>query len=140
MADFVEFQYRTVQNARGEVLSRPLLPFTLTHAQSSVQVLGLIDTGSDINVLPYRVGLSLGLVWEQHPMLEGLSGNLSVHEARGVVIYGQVQNLRPARLVFGWSRADNIPVLLGQLNFLNEFDVCFFGAQSTFEIRRRSTS
>jgi hypothetical protein len=41
----------------------------------------------------------------------------------------------PARLVFAWTRADNIPVILGQINFFLTFDVCFFRGESIFEVR-----
>jgi hypothetical protein len=39
------------------------------------------------------------------------------------------------RLAFAWSQNDNVPVILGQMNFFLEFDVCFYRSQLEFEIR-----
>jgi hypothetical protein len=41
-----------------------MLPLTLVSTRS-VPVLGLLDTGAAVNVLPYAVGVNLGLNWDQ---------------------------------------------------------------------------
>jgi hypothetical protein len=41
----------------------PRLPMILSYGSQSVEVVGLLDTGSSVNVLPYGVGLALGAVW-----------------------------------------------------------------------------
>jgi hypothetical protein len=85
------------------------------------------------------MGLELGAVWDpQGPSLR-LSGNLAQFEARAFVISAVVSRFAPVRLVFAWTQADNIPVILGQVNFFMEFDVCFYRAQQAFEIRPKST-
>jgi hypothetical protein len=37
-------------------------------------------------------------------------------------------------MVFAWTQAKNVPLLLGRINFFQEFDVCFYGSQLVFEI------
>jgi len=98
----------------------------------------LLDTGSTVNVLPYPVGLQLGLVWEQQTTPVRLTGNLVRLSARGVIISGQVESFPPVELVFAWTQSTDVPVILGQVNFFMEFDVCFFGSQSAFEVKPRS--
>lgn len=39
------------------------------------------------------------------------------------------------RLVFAWSLSDDVPLLLGRMNFFLEFDVCFYRSQMMFELR-----
>jgi hypothetical protein len=58
-------------------------------------------------------------------------------EARVVVLSAVVGSFPPVRLAFGWARTDTIPVILGQVNFFLEFDVCFFRARGLFEVRQR---
>ena len=41
----------------------PYVPLTLALDQITVTLLGLLDTGATVNVLPYPVGLQLGLNW-----------------------------------------------------------------------------
>lgn len=90
-----------------------------------------------MNVLPWHAGLSLGLDWNAQKVPVPLAGNLAAHEARAVLLDVQVATHTPVRLAFAWTRHDALPVLLGQVNFFQEFDVCFHRAQGFFEIRTR---
>ena len=47
-------------------------------------------------------------------------------DARGIVVEAAVGQLSPMRLVFAWANSDQVPFLLGQFNFFQAFDVCFF--------------
>jgi len=141
MPDSALFPYLQVRNAVGETAWRPILPFTLTHKQHSIQVVGLIDTGADVNVLPYRVGLELGAVWEEQGRKTELSGNLAQYEARGIILSAHIEPFdTDIRLAFAWTRAEHVPLLLGQINFLKVFKVCFLGFQQEFELHLRSDS
>jgi hypothetical protein len=85
----------------------------------------LLDTGASINVLPYSVGIQLGAVWEDLNTSVQLAGNVAPVEARGLVLSAQIGTFAPVRLVFAWSLTDDVPLLLGRMNFFLEFDVCF---------------
>ena len=116
-------------------IRQPYVPIMLSHEAHSVTVSGLLDTGSTVNVLPYPVGLELGLVWEQQTMPVQLTGNLANLSARAVMVSGQIEAFAPIRLVFAWTQSELVPVILGQVNFFFEFDVCFFGSESAFEVQ-----
>ena len=112
----------------------PMVPITLL-AKNSLTAAGLLDTGAAINVLPYSSGLTLGLNWEEQSTPVQLSGNLSISEARAVLVTGVLGNFAPVRLAFAWAKTDAIPIILGQVNFFMEYDVCFYRTRQTFEIR-----
>lgn len=59
MAQPVRFPYASTDTTAASLM--PRLPLTLTYEQRSVEVVGLLDTGAAVNVLPYPVGLALGL-------------------------------------------------------------------------------
>jgi Aspartyl protease len=117
----------------------PLLPVQLVGA-NAVSAVGLLDTGATVNVLPYALGEQLGLVWDQQSIPVTLSGNLAASEGRAVVVSAVVGNFSPVRLAFAWARTDDVPVLLGQVNFFMEFDVCFFRSRSVFEVRPKQVA
>ena len=123
---------------RGGLLA--YLPITLRHDNHVLTVTGLLDTGSTVNVLPYPLGLQLGLVWEQQTTRVYLTGSLARLPARGVIISGQVASFPPVDLAFAWTQAPEVPMLLGQVNFFMEFDVCFFRSQAAFEITPKGTA
>jgi hypothetical protein len=112
----------------------PFLPITLLGPES-VSVLGLLDTGATVNVLPYAIGEQLGAVWEQQTTPMTLSGNLAACEARALIVSAVVGKFPTVRLAFAWAKTDAVPVLLGQVNFFMEFDVCFDRSRSWFDVR-----
>jgi hypothetical protein len=118
---------------------RPLLAITLDYRGKSVEAVGLLDTGADVNVLPYSLGIELGEIWEDQKVSIELSGNLARHEARGIILSATVSQFEPVRLAFAWTRTDDAPLLLGRVNFFAEFDVCFYGSRNSFEIRPKES-
>ncbi len=71
-----------LQDLGERVLPEPMpyIPLTLERHGQRKQVFGLLDTGSTICVLPYRVGLELGAVWEEQTIntieIKGKSGRI----------------------------------------------------------------
>ncbi|ELR99007.1 aspartyl protease family protein [Gloeocapsa sp. PCC 73106] len=113
----------------------PYLPLMLSLDGQRLNTEGLLDTGASVNVLPYELGLQLGLIWENETISVLLAGNLARFEARAVVVNAQVSLFSEVDLAFAWTQAPNVPLILGQANFFFEFDVCFFRARSEFEVR-----
>jgi hypothetical protein len=118
----------------GEVSYAPYLPIRLSYRDRSIDVMGLLDTGASMNVLPYEIGLQLGAVWEEQNFIISLSGNLAAIEARALLLSGIVGDFAPVNLAFAWTKQRNIPLILGRLNFFAEFDVCFYVSELGFEI------
>ena len=135
MPDAIQFAYTVANSALGASSSLPYLPFALIHQQQTVSVSGLVDSGAMINVLPFQIGLQLGLVWAQQKIPLKLTGNLARFDARAVLLTAQVGRFASVRLAFAWTATDEAPLLLGQTNFFQEFEVCFFRSQSLFEVK-----
>ena len=137
MAEAWRYPFTAVRGVSSDTTLRPLLPVTLTNSGKNYRTEGLLDTGADVNVLPYQVGLELGANWEQARTGIRLSGNLTEVEARGLLLTVVIADFQPARLAFAWTRSERVPLILGQVNFFTEFDVCFFQSRNYFEISRK---
>ena len=70
------YPYLEARNAEDQTLLRPLLPITLLNNDLSVESVGLLDTGATVNVLPFDMGLELGLLWGEQTRSIELAGNL----------------------------------------------------------------
>jgi hypothetical protein len=134
MIQTIKFPFISVNPALGEAGFRPILPIALTNSDRMVMAEGLLDTGAMVNVLPYEIGLELGFVWNEQNVPLDLAANLAQYEARAVFVQAIVGQLEPVRLVLAWTKATGIPLLLGQVNFFMEFDVCFHRSQLNFEV------
>ena len=106
----------------------------------SISVAGLIDSGSALNILPFDVGLELGLDWEKQEFSLEVGGSLKGIEAYAVLVKANIAEFPSVDLAFAWLKksSSDVPVLLGQVNFFQEYDVCFYGYRRVFEIVPRS--
>ena len=137
MSEPIRFAYSLSKKSSDGTALLPFMPLTLSAGSRKLEVVSLLDSGSTINVLPFLVGLELGLDWTKMDVPVPLAGNLASLDAFGVVLSGQIGAFKPIDLVFAWAKSDQIPLILGQNNFFHEFNVCFFRAAKTFEIRQK---
>jgi hypothetical protein len=113
----------------------PWLPLDLRlRDRESLSTRGLLDSGATVNVIPYDPGIRLGAVWEAQTTRVVLTGNLAAEEARALLIQARVGDFSPVRLVFAWTYSNKVPLLLGQVNFFQEFDLCFYRSRLQFVI------
>ncbi len=122
MPEARRFPFSVAAAASRGASSLPFLPLTLRFGnRPSVQAEGLLDTGATVSVLPYHVGLQLGATWSDDTPAVRLTGNLAQFEAQALLLTAHVTEFAPVRLAFAWTRADEVPLLLGQVNFFMEF-------------------
>ncbi len=129
------FSFTEIDKSLGAASSLPYLPLTLSYRDTSLSVSGLLNTGATVNVLPHDIGRQLGAVWDQQTTPVHLTGNLARFEARVLIVSATVGKFVPVRLAFAWTQAINVPLILGQVNFFLELDVCFFRSQKVFEVK-----
>jgi hypothetical protein len=131
-----QFPYCDRNPASGGLDLMPDLPIILRHQSHSLSAVGLVDSGASISVLPYSLGIQLGFDWNTQKAHITLGGTLAHVGARGIVVEAAVGQLAPVRLALAWAKSDQVPFLLGQFNFFQAFDVCFFRTSRIFEIRQ----
>ncbi|NJL42783.1 MAG: retroviral-like aspartic protease [Pseudanabaena sp. SU_2_4] len=132
------FNFTEGFDAFGVPDALPQLPISLMYRGASVNVSALLDTGASVNVLPHSFGVQLGAIWDEQKTSVTLAGNIASVEARGLLVSAKIGDFNPIRLVFAWSLSDDVPLLLGRMNFFLEFDVCFYRAALAFEVRPKS--
>ena len=134
----MRYKYSTVSPSQDEFDSLPRIPFQLQHNNHSIEVVGLVDSGATVNVLPYDIGLQLGAVWDDRQANIRLSGNLGSQLAIPFFATAVIGEFLPVRLAFAWVVTNNAPLILGQTNFFMEFDICFYRSKLEFEINPKS--
>jgi hypothetical protein len=134
----MRFKYSTTSPAQNEFDSLPRLPIILRQNDRNVEVLGLVDSGATVNVLPYELGLQLNAVWDDRKAVVQLAGNLGNQPAMPFLATAQIGDFVPVELVFAWVKSPNVPLILGQTNFFLEFDICFYRSKLEFEIEPKS--
>src|SRR5687767_13736849 len=87
----------------------PFLPFKIACEEKSKDILGLVDTGASVNVLPCQIGVELRSICQQRTTLFGLTGNLANYEARVLLLLLASSFFAPVNLAFFWTLADYVP-------------------------------
>jgi len=105
----------------------------------AIDVIGLVDSGATVHVLPYEVGLQLGVVWDDRRANIRLAGTLGQQPAMPVFMTAEIADFAPVRLAFAWVQSPNAPLILGQTNFFIEFEVCFYRSSLEFEVKPKSS-
>lgn len=134
----MRFSYSTTDPSQSDLDSLPRLPLTLRYGQQQISALGLLDSGATVNVLPHRLGTQLGAAWDDGRATIRLAGNLGNFAALPLAVTAEIGEFPPVRLVFAWTQAENAPLVLGQMNFFMEFDVCFFRSKLEFEVNPKA--
>ena len=60
----MKFRYSVSNPSQNEYDSLPRLTFSLFCNNLQAEVVGLVDSGATVNVLPYEAGLQLGEIWD----------------------------------------------------------------------------
>lgn len=134
----MRFKYSTTGPSQNEFDSLRRLPLLLCSADQSVEVVGLVDSGATVNVLPYEIGVRLGGVWDDRTAKMRLAGTLGDRSAMPLFVLAHISDFAPVRLAFAWVKSDNVPLILGQTNFFMEFDICFYRSNLEFDVKPKS--
>jgi len=134
----MRFRYSTTDPSQSELDSLPRLPLVLRYGEQVINAVGLVDSGATVNVLPYGLGIQLAAVWDEQKATIRLAGNLGDIAAQPLFPMAEIGDFPPVRLAFAWSQRDDVPLILGQMNFFMEFDISFYRSQLEFEIEPKS--
>jgi hypothetical protein len=55
-----------------------------------------------------------------------------------LVVTAEIGDFAPVRLAFAWTQAEKVALILGQMNFFMEFDVCFFRSKFEFDVKPKA--
>lgn len=136
MTEIASFPFVPAATWRGEPIFMPLLPLELCLDEGpTIRARALVDTGASVNVLPYDIGLRLGAIWEQQRRSIPLTGNLASAEARSLFVHVRIGKFAPILLAFAWTRSNDAPLLLGQVNFFHKFDAHFQALRRQFHLQ-----
>lgn len=134
MAESLSFPYILSVEYVDDQVARPFIPVSVGYHGNSIDTMAMLDSGADTSILPYDLGLALGANWSRQPdlwHLEGFGGELETKKLVADLVIGP---WRPLRILFGWTRANDVPVLLGQLNFFHLVDICFYRSRELVQL------
>lgn len=135
MSSPVRFPFIPKPGGSGALDTAPYLPFEISSANASFPVMGLLDSGTTFSVIPYDLGLRLGLNWSSFAHSVVLGGSVKGSVAKLVPLTVTIPPFAPETQLFAWSPTNTVPILLGTASFFFNFDVFLCRRHSYFEIQ-----
>jgi len=83
---------------------RPTLPVSLRTNEATYETIALVDSGADVNVLPWGIGLRLGLVWNPNKATIRVAGASAGKAAMPVLLTVDFGEFRGITQAFAWCR------------------------------------
>lgn len=110
----------------------PTARVILSHGKKSVELEMTIDSGADLSMIPYQVGVGLGLgSGKAVHNLSGVAGGLPYLLRRLHFRLGPFSFL--ARVA--WAQRDDVPMLLGRADVFDRFVITFHEHRSVITFR-----
>ena len=133
----IEFPGRLVESERFGTIWIPTAIVEIKSQKLSLSCKMLVDTGAYLSMIPYSVGIELGLTISEDEILEaGGAGGASIpHVVKELEIQIGDYSIH-ARI--GWALTDEVPLLLGRLDIYDEFDIEFSQSRRKVIFRKMS--
>ena len=125
----ISFPYK-LEKVKNGFTYRPKIPITLSYDGKSIDVIGLVDSGSDVSVIPKGLAEYLGLELNGKSYeIEGVGGKKIETVNTFVNLTVQKGNERyhlrlPVRVAIK-EEDQSEDIILGREVFFNEFDITF---------------
>lgn len=120
-----------VAHAYRAVNSTLSMPFMWIRLGANYEGWALVDSGAWVNVLPYSIGLAMGLNWDDFPNGAKISGAVT-SSSKEVKVNAKIRGFEEIELKFAWIRHDEARLILGHDNFFRQFDIYFSTVNEKF--------
>ena len=127
----IEFPFVAEKANIIPTILRPLARVKLINENTETTVDMYVDSGADITLIPYSVGIALGFSLKQEDEIRRIGGvgggkiPIVVRRLKMRIGGGEL-NVRVA-----WCMSEDVPLILGRLDIFDKFDVLFEGGKKT---------
>jgi hypothetical protein len=127
----IEFPFIEEKANIVPTILRPLARVKLVNENMETTVDMYVDSGADITLIPYSVGIALGFSLKPEDEIRRIGGvgggKISIVVRRVKLRIGSGElNVKVA-----WCMSEDVPLILGRLDIFDKFNVLFEGGKKT---------
>ncbi len=133
----ISLRYRPVKIKSGKVIYKPIVPLIIG-ARNNIHALAILDSGSDITIIPREIADEIGIEYGDYNEISGLTGlPIKSREAKIKIIFGKGHEIYsftiPALVP---SIKQDIPLIIGRAGFFNHFKITFIESEKRLEFKK----
>lgn len=131
------FKYKPVVLKSGEVIKRPIIPFTVV-GKERLALFGILDSGSDNTIISEDIAAILGVELMKDNEIFGISRNpVKAKESKLDVIFGKGNEIYEFQIpVLVPLIEEDIPIIIGREGFFNHFKITFNETEKKIEFKK----
>lgn len=135
------FKYKPIKLKSGDIIYRPLIPISF-EGKTKIDILAILDSGSDITVIPEEMAEVLGIEYKKDNIIYGIArepvnakeGKLHVRFGKGNEFYSfEIPVLIPIGKI-------EIPIIIGRAGFFSQFKITFIESERRIEFKKSESS
>ncbi|MEK6890668.1 MAG: hypothetical protein AABX03_00870 [Nanoarchaeota archaeon] len=136
----ISFKYKPVKIKSGKVIHKPIIPLII-NAKESIHTLGLLDSGSDITVIPKEIADEIGIEYKDYNEISGLTGlPIKSREVKIKVTFGKGHEIYSFEIpaLVPLIKKD-IPLIIGRAGFFDHFKITFIESEKRLEFKKTNS-
>ncbi len=132
------FRYKPIKLKSDNVIYRPLIPFTLEGKDEKIDFLAMLDSGSDISIIPREIAETLGIQYGKNNEITGISGSpVNSKEGKIKVIFGKGREIYHFEIpILVPIDNINVPIIIGRAGFFEQFRITFLEAERRIDFKK----
>jgi len=124
------FKYKPVKLKSGKIARRPLIPFTLSGVNETLDFFGILDTGSDITIIPREIAEVLGVDYVGENEVYGLSGRkINANDGYLDITFGKGREIHTFTIPILVPKEKGSQIIIGRMGFFEQFKITFCEAE-----------
>lgn len=121
----IEFPYIEEKANIVPTILRPIARVKLINDNKETTVDMYIDSGADISLIPYSVGIALGYKLEPEDKIKRIGG-IGGGKISVVVKKAKMKiNNQKLKIKLAWCTSENVPLILGRMDIFNKYNILF---------------
>ncbi|MEK6871374.1 MAG: retropepsin-like aspartic protease [Nanoarchaeota archaeon] len=108
---------------------RPLIPLTF-YGRENRDVIGILDSGSDISIIPKEIVEFLEIELFDNNEVFGISGtSIKVKEGKMRITFGKGREFYNFEIPILVPDSDDVPLIIGRKGFFDQFKITFIESE-----------
>jgi len=130
------FKYKPVILKSGSKIYRPMIPLRIK-AKESFDALAILDSGSDITIIPKEIAEVIGVDYKNDNSISGISGfPIRAKEGKVSIEFGKGREIYIFEIPVLVPEKENLAVIIGRLGFFEQFKITFDESQKRIEFKK----
>ena len=136
----ISFKYKVLPDEFSNGAKKPIIKITLKgNNQIPIDVIGLLDSGADVSVIPKGLAEFLNLKFGNKEISKGIGGEINVWNSHfNIIVQQNHETYKFKNVPVQISEDDTMPIIIGRHGFFDKFEIRIDEARESVKLKRKT--